>query len=59
MSVEIELLTVSHLLGRLQLVDAAVGVLEREERGHGLLIDTLAPKPEGHGAIVANGVVGG
>jgi hypothetical protein len=40
-SVQIELLALSHLLGRLQLVDAAVRILEREERRHIRLIDTL------------------
>ena len=39
--VQIEFLTESHLLGRLQLVDAAVRILECEERRHITLIDTL------------------
>lgn len=39
--VQIEFLTESHLLGRLQLVDAAVRILECEERRHIPFIDTL------------------
>jgi len=33
-SVEIELLALFHLLGRLELMRSAVGILEREKRGH-------------------------
>lgn len=40
-SVQIEFLTGPPLLGRLQLVDAAVRILERQEGRHITLIDTL------------------